>query len=101
MFRRLPEAGAAAAEAPVTVTIDDEEVVIRAGDTVAAALILAGYKSCRDTVISGAPRGPFCMMGICYDCLVMIDGRPNQQACMTRVLQHMRIERQSGVRDFT
>ena len=43
-----------------------------------------GNRTSRDSAVIGAPRGPFCMMGVCFDCLVEIDGLPNRQACMTR-----------------
>ncbi|HUH95173.1 MAG TPA: (2Fe-2S)-binding protein [Casimicrobiaceae bacterium] len=68
----------------------------RAGDSVAAAMLAAGLLACRTTPVSGAERGPFCMMGVCFDCLVTIDGNPNRQACLVAVRAGMRIERQSG-----
>ena len=52
--------------------------------TLAAALLAAGVSTFRRTPASGAPRGPFCMMGACHDCLVLIDGE-RVQACMTEV----------------
>jgi D-hydroxyproline dehydrogenase subunit gamma len=64
--------------------------------TVAAALLESGALACRTTPVSGAPRGPFCMMGVCFDCLVEIDGAPNVQACMTRVRDGMRVRAMSG-----
>ncbi|MDR5794659.1 (2Fe-2S)-binding protein [Caballeronia sp. LZ008] len=64
--------------------------------TVAAALLESGTLACRNTPVSGAPRGPFCMMGVCFDCLVEIDGVPNVQACMTRVREGMRVRPMSG-----
>jgi predicted molibdopterin-dependent oxidoreductase YjgC len=93
MFKRLPEAGPT-----VPVTIDGRQFAARAGDSVAATLFAAGVKACRTTPVSGAARGPFCMMGVCFDCLVTIDGRPNQQGCLIPVREGMRIERQSGAR---
>ena len=60
-------------------------------------LLASGRSACRTTPVSGAPRGPFCMMGMCFDCLVVIDGVPNQQACMVTVSAGMRIEMQRGV----
>ena len=74
----------------------DGPVVARRGDTVAAALLACGQLAFRATVVSGAARGPYCMMGVCFDCLVTIDGHPNQQACMVRVHDGMRIESQQG-----
>ncbi|RZT39108.1 (2Fe-2S)-binding protein [Cupriavidus agavae] len=99
MFRRLDAAAVPAAGATVRVTVDGTALECRETDTVAAILFAAGMAACRDTAVSGAARGPFCMMGVCYDCLVSIDGRPNQQACMTRVRDGMRIERQPGARE--
>ena len=98
MFKRLPEAQQAMRQQPVAVTINGQAVQCREGDTVAAAMLCAGFVDCRDTVVSGVPRGPYCMTGTCYDCLVIIDGQPNQQGCMTAVREGMNIERQSGAR---
>jgi len=93
MFRRLPDGTSA-----VPVTIDGRSFAARAGDTVAATLLAAGVKACRTTPVSGAARGPFCLMGVCFDCLVTIDGRPNQQGCLVPVREGMRIEQQAGAR---
>jgi predicted molibdopterin-dependent oxidoreductase YjgC len=92
MFRRLRESSAI----DVPVMIDGVAFSARAGDSVAAALLAAGVVACRTTPVSGAERGPFCMMGVCFDCLVTIDGRANQQACLIPIRAGMCIERQSG-----
>lgn len=63
-------------------TFDGQEVVALEGDSVAAAVLAAGHVVLRRTPVNGVPRGPFCMMGACYDCLVSVDGVPNLQACM-------------------
>ena len=94
MFARLPDAGAA----DVPVTIDGAPFAACTGDTVAAALLASGRLAFRATPVTGAARGPYCMMGVCFDCLVTIDGRPNQQACMVAVAPGMRIETGQGVR---
>ena len=96
MFRKLPDA----AGEGVTLTIDGRGIVASAGDTVAAALLAAGITQCRTTPVSGAPRAPFCMMGVCFDCLVTIDGVGNRQACLTRVRDGMRVEMQHGKREL-
>jgi D-hydroxyproline dehydrogenase subunit gamma len=101
MFKRLDDAAAALARAPLSLRVDGKEVSCREGDTVAAALFAAGVDACRDTVVNEVPRGPYCMMGVCYDCLVTIDGRPNQQACMTLARAGMDVERQRGARKVT
>jgi predicted molibdopterin-dependent oxidoreductase YjgC len=87
MFARLPDVTAAA----VAITIDGVAFAARDGDAVAAALLAAGTVVCRTTPVAGAPRGPFCMMGACFDCLVEVDGCPNVRSCMTRVAPGMRI----------
>lgn len=98
MFKRLDEAQRQAQGAPVRVTVNGAELQCRQGDTVAAALFAGGVQACRDTAVNEVPRGPYCMMGVCYDCLVTIDGQANQQGCMTAVRDGMKIERQVGAR---
>lgn len=96
MFQRLqPEAGAR-----VTLTIAGRAVVANDGDTVAAALLAAGIGHCRTTPVSGAPRAPYCMMGVCFDCLVTVDGIGNRQACLTPVRSGMVVEVQNGKREL-
>ena len=97
MFRRLPD-GLLAPAPEVAVSIDGRPFAARAGDTVAAALLASGRVSCRTSGVSGQSRGPFCMMGSCFDCLVVIDGRENQQACLVTVVEGMEIETQQGPR---
>lgn len=82
--------------AALVIDFQGRAVEARAGDTVAAALLAAGIADFRATPVGGAPRGPYCMMGVCFDCLVEIDGEPNQQACMTVVRHGMRVARQVG-----
>ncbi|MEI6202734.1 MAG: (2Fe-2S)-binding protein, partial [Enhydrobacter sp.] len=68
----------------VRITFDGTAIEALPGETVAAALAAADVVAVRQTR-SGAPRGPFCGMGVCFDCLVTVDGRPNQRACLTKV----------------
>lgn len=96
MFQRLPDVEAA----QCTVYIDGEAFGARAGDTVAAALLEADVDSCRRTPVSGAARAPYCMMGVCFDCLVTVDGVGNRQGCMIRVRDGMRIDTQAGKREL-
>ena len=92
MFKKLPDAGAAT----VTVLIDGKPFQAPQGCTAAAAALLAGATSTRTTAVSEAPRAPYCMMGVCFECLMEIDGKPNQQACLVPVAKAMRINRQLG-----
>lgn len=98
MFKRLDSAARDVQAAPVRITVNGDTVACRAGDSVAAVLFASGIDACRDTAVNEVPRGPYCMMGVCYDCLVTIDGQPNRQACMTLVREGMDIERQVGAR---
>jgi hypothetical protein len=94
MFRRLPDA----AGDPIAFSINGRRAQAFAGDTVAAALLGAGVDHCRTTPISGAKRAPYCMMGVCFECLVTIDGVGNRQACLIAVRVGMRVETQQGAR---
>jgi predicted molibdopterin-dependent oxidoreductase YjgC len=94
MFKRLLEA----AGGRIRVTVDGNPVEARAGDSVAAAMLAAGLDHCRTTPVFGAKRAPYCMMGVCFDCLVTIDGIGNRQGCLVEVREGMRIETQQGRR---
>jgi aerobic-type carbon monoxide dehydrogenase small subunit (CoxS/CutS family) len=87
--RRLPPAGS---RQPLVVHVDGEPVQAFAGETVAAVLLALGRRTFRHTDRTGAPRGLFCGMGLCFDCLVTVDGQPNVRACLTPVRAGMAIE---------
>ena len=96
MFQRLqPDA-----RPTVTLTIDGHTVEAREGDTVAAAMLAAGLERCRTTPVTGAPRAPYCMMGVCFECLVCIDGVGNRQGCLVQVRQGMQVNIQPGKREL-
>jgi len=80
--------------APVSFTCDGVPYTGLAGESVAASLTAAGLAAFHPDG-SSAPRGIFCGMGVCRECLVGVDSRPNQRACMTRLEAGMRIERQT------
>ena len=96
MFTRLPEAEAAAS---ISLTVDGRCVRARPGDSVAAALLAAGFSYCRSTPVSGAKRAPYCMIGVCFECLLTIDGVGNCQGCLVAVREGMRVALQQGKRD--
>lgn len=79
----------------IEITFEGRAISAQPGESVAAALVAAGELVCRTTA-SGAPRGMFCGMGVCQDCLVRIDGESNQRACMRKVDGPLRIERESA-----
>jgi len=96
MFRRPPDDR----RPVVRITFDGRTIEAREGDSVAAALLTAGVSACRTTPVSGAPRAPYCMMGVCFDCLVTIDGAGNRQACLVRVEEGMAVATQHGKREL-
>jgi predicted molibdopterin-dependent oxidoreductase YjgC len=80
----------------VTIELEGRPVTAYLGETVATVLLAEGHHAMRTTV-QGAPRGIFCGMGVCFDCLVVVDGQPNTRACMTFVEAGMRVSRQAGL----
>jgi sarcosine oxidase subunit alpha len=74
----------------VSILIDGRLLEVPEGITVAAALLNAGEDAFRDSV-TGAPRGPLCGMGICFECRVTIDGVPARRACLEPVVGGMRV----------
>ena len=96
MFRRSDED----ARPPVEVFVEGQRVLAREGDTVSAALLVSGLDVRRTTAVSGALRLPYCMMGVCFDCLVTIDGVGNRQACLVEVREGMAVEIQQGKREL-
>jgi len=80
----------------VRFTFDDREFDASPGQTIAAVLIGQGQRVLRRTSRRGEPRGLFCGMGVCFDCLVQVDGKPNVRACQTVVADGMRVQTQQG-----
>ena len=86
--------------ATISLTLDGEPVMAQPGDTVAAALLAHSGNASRETG-RGSPRTAFCMMGVCFDCLIEVDGRPNVQACMTQVREGMVLRKACGLRPLS
>ena len=82
--------GIGEARDPVHISYEGRTLECFAGDSVSAALIDAGEYVCREAA-DGTPRGVFCGMGVCQECLVVIDGRPGERACMTPVRDGMMV----------
>ena len=96
MFRLRPDA----APATVQVAVEGRAVRVPQGASAAAAVLLAGLASIRDTAVPAGERAPYCMMGACFECLAEIDGVPNRQSCMVAARPGMRIRRQRGRRSL-
>lgn len=86
--------GAIARGRPVQIVVDGRPVRAFEGESVAAALLAEGQRSLRKTARLGKPRGLYCGMGICFDCVMTIDGRPGVRTCQTPVRDGMRIHTQ-------
>lgn len=71
---------------------DDQVIPAEPGQSVGAALTEAGIRAWRTTRNDDRPRGLFCGIGICYDCLISIDGVPNQRACIVPARDGMVLE---------
>jgi len=85
----------AKAEKTVTITVDGESLTVPEGISVAAAVLGHSHDrhTCKNSV-TNEPRAPYCMMGVCFECMMEIDGRPNQQSCVTTVKEGMTVRRE-------
>lgn len=92
MFKQLadPDSGS------FSVFIDGVQVAARPGDTVAALLLRTPPYIARHTAVTETPRAPYCMMGVCFDCLATVDGETSVQTCLVGAAPGMRIERPIG-----
>lgn len=78
----MTDASEIAFEIAFEITVDGRPVPVTPGQTVGAALHAAGIRSWRTTRLGGRPRGLFCGIGVCFDCLVTVNGRPPERACL-------------------
>ena len=77
---------------PVRLTLNGRAIPAFEGETVATALLADGQWTLRHTNRHETPRGVFCGMGVCFDCMMIIDDRPGTRACVTSVRDGMRVE---------
>jgi predicted molibdopterin-dependent oxidoreductase YjgC len=82
--------------AEVKFFFNDQEVTGLTGQSVGAALLANGNRILRNTRFNEKGRGVFCGIGVCFDCLVVIDGITNQRACITEIKSGMRVQTQVG-----
>ncbi len=83
-----------------TFRLDGQPIDFVPGQTVGAALMAAGVAAWRTTRGDHRPRGLFCGIGVCYDCLVTVDGVPGQRACLVLAREGMRVSRTDPDRPF-
>ncbi|MDP3423174.1 MAG: (2Fe-2S)-binding protein [Burkholderiaceae bacterium] len=98
MFKPVSNREAVPGADLIDIVVDGQSMRVPRHTTLAAALLGANVHTFRHTPVSGAPRGPLCMMGVCFDCLVEVDGVPNRQACMCEVEPGMRVHLPTGAR---
>lgn len=79
-------------EAPFMFRFEGHPVIAHPGETIAAALLAAGYRELRRTRVADRPRGLFCAIGTCFDCLVSVEGGGPVRACVTPVRPDIEVE---------
>ena len=84
----------------ISILFEGESLRVPSGINVAAALFIAGVRQFRSSPVGHTARAPYCMMGVCFECLVEIDGIPARQSCMVTVEEGMQIRRQIGAADL-
>lgn len=88
------------AQKNLQIEFEGASLLVPAGVSLASALLLSGVTHTRESAVSGRPGAPYCMMGVCFECLVEVDGQANCQACLLPVRAGMRVRRQRGAREF-
>lgn len=88
--------GGSSARRTISFTFDGRPIAAEEGQSIAAALLAAGIRTWRTTRVEGRPRGLFCGIGICFDCIVTVDGRADVRACLAEVREGSAVETQRG-----
>lgn len=83
----------------VTIHLDGAAIAAPRGENLAAVLLSQGELATGTAPVTGAPRGPYCMIGTCFGCLVEIEGRGDVRACLTPVRDGLRVRRRARPRD--
>jgi predicted molibdopterin-dependent oxidoreductase YjgC len=78
------------------ILVDGRPLRAYEGESVAAALLADGLRTLRTTARHGAPRGLYCGIGVCFECVMRIDGRPNVRACQVAVRDGLSVQTQPG-----
>lgn len=100
LFSLLAAAGGSR-EARIPITFNGHPVMVPAGANLAASLLAAGVRRFRNSPVSGDGRAPYCMMGVCFECLLEVDGVPNRQSCLVAVRPGMTVRTQEELPDST
>jgi predicted molibdopterin-dependent oxidoreductase YjgC len=92
-----PILGEETREFTAVIEVDGKKIPAVEGEPIAAALLAAGIKTFRHTHKNHRPRGIFCAIGRCTDCVMIVDGVPNVRTCVTPVVDGMVIQTQEGL----
>lgn len=95
MFKSVHESSVGLAD--MTVVVNGIETPAWHGETVASVLLRVPEAG-RKTPVSGSHRLPYCQMGVCFECLAIVDGKASTQGCLVPVAPGMRIDSQHGAR---
>jgi hypothetical protein len=95
LFTLLPSKG----EPPrmVTIEFNGAPLALLADVPLAAGLLAAGVRRFRASPVGGGARAPYCMTGVCFECLLEIDGVPSQQACQVQTREGMRVRAMNNI----
>lgn len=77
-------------------TFEGHKITAISGQSIGAALLTVNQRILRKTRFNENERGLFCGIGVCFDCLVVVDGVGNQRACLIEVKSGMKVQRQVG-----
>lgn len=93
----VQELAGARPDPPFEITLDGRPVPVVPGQSVGAALLAAGVRALRTTRVEGRPRGLFCGIGVCFDCLVTVNGQASLRACLVEARPGDVVTTQEGV----
>ena len=92
-----PILGPAGERETVEITVDGKKLQAKKGEVIAAALMANGIRIHRRTAKGREPRGVYCGIGQCTDCVMTVNGKPNVRTCITPVEDGMTVETQEGI----
>ena len=93
MVNRRIQAGVERGEC-FEIEVDGEMISAYEGETIAAALLAAGKRICRKTTKRKEPRGIYCGMGVCFECIMIVNGKPNTRVCQALAMPNCKVETQ-------
>ncbi len=83
------------------IEVDGQKLYAHEGETIAAVLLAAGIRVSRFTPKRNQPRGAYCGIGLCHECVMVVNGIPNVRTCQTVATPGCRVETQKGLSEIT